>query len=305
MIKKSILLFSLVAILFISFYYNEELVNFAVKLIGKINTTSTTLENNSYASSKNYEFIQLTDNFSPKNKKDLMNIYYTILNSGMKEFTFYCPSEYKDCLSDINDLSDNQTLLSSINNYVPVYNTFKNIDTQFDTLGKVTVHINPIYTEKQQKEINQVIDQVIATKIISTMTNEEKIKAIHDYIINETKYDKKRADSKVKEYQSDTAYGALIEHRAICGGYSDAMKLFLEKLGIENYKISSENHIWNLVKLNNKWLHLDLTWDDPITETEEDILEYDYFLITTEELLELETEQHNFDQTIFKEASIK
>lgn len=305
MIKKFILLFSLVAILFISFYYNEEIVSFVVRTIGNIKTTSTTLENNAYASSKNYEFIQLTNDFSPKNKKDLINIYYTILNSGMKEFTFYCSTEYKDCLSDINDLSDNQTLLSSINNYVPVYNTFKNIDTQFDTLGKVTIQITPIYTKEQQDEINQVIDQVIAAKIKDTMTNEEKIKVIHDYIINETKYDKKRADNKVKEFQSDTAYGALIEHKAICGGYSDAMKLFLERLGIENYKISSENHIWNLVRINNQWLHLDLTWDDPITETEEDILEYDYFLITTKELLELETEQHNFDQTIFKEAVMK
>lgn len=254
MIKKFILLFSLVAILFISFYYNEEIIGFIVRTVGKVQTTSTTLENNSYASSKNYEFIQLTDDFSPKNKKDLMNIYYTILNSGMKEFTFYCSNEYKDCLSDINDLSDNQTLLSSINNYVPVYNTFKNIDTHFDTLGKVIVKVNPIYTEEQQKEINQVIDQVIATKTTDVMTKEEKIKAIHDYIINETKYDKKRADNKVKEYQSDTAYGALIEHRAICGGYSDAMKLFLERLGIESYKISSENHIWNLVRLDNQWV---------------------------------------------------
>jgi len=304
MIKKFILLFSLVAILFISFYYNEEIIGFIVRTVGKVQTTSTTLENNSYASSKNYEFIQLTDDFSPKNKKDLMNIYYTILNSGMKEFTFYCSNEYKDCLSDINDLSDNQTLLSSINNYVPVYNTFKNIDTHFDTLGKVIVKVNPIYTEEQQKEINQVIDQVIATKTTDVTTKEEKIKAIHDYIINETKYDKKRADNKVKEYQSDTAYGALIEHRAICGGYSDAMKLFLERLGIESYKISSENHIWNLVRLDNQWLHLDLTWDDPITETGEDILEYDYFLITTKELLDLETEQHNFDKTIYKEAAI-
>lgn len=304
MIKKFFLLFSLVAILFVSFYYNEEIVSFVIKSVGKITTTSTTLENNSYASSKNYKFIQLTDNFSPKSKKDLMNIYYTILNSGMKEFTFYCSNEYKDCISDINDLSDNQALLSSINNYVPVYNTFKNMDTQFDTLGKVSIHITPIYTEEQKKEINQVIDQVIATEIKNTMTPEEKIKAIHDYIINTTKYDKKRADNKVKEYQSDTAYGALVEHKAICGGYSDAMKLFLERLGIENYKISSENHIWNLVKLNNKWLHLDLTWDDPITETGEDILEYDYFLITTKELLELETEQHNFDQSIYKEATI-
>ena len=135
------------------------------------------------------------------------------------------------------------------------------------------------------------------------MTNEDKIKIIHDYIINNTKYDKAKSDNKVKLYNSDIAYGALIEHYAICGGYSDSMKLFLDKFGIENYKISSENHIWNLVKLNNEWFHLDLTWDDPVTNTGEDVLEYDYFLITTEELQTLDTDQHFFDKTIYTEAN--
>ena len=80
------------------------------------------------------------------------------------------------------------------------------------------------------------------------------------------------------------------------------MKLFLDRLHIPNYKISSENHIWNLVKLDNEWYHLDLTWDDPVTSTGEDVLEYDYFLITTDELEKLETDQHIFDKNIYTEA---
>ena len=74
-------------------------------------------------------------------------------------------------------------------------------------------------------------------------------------------------------------------------------------LNIPNYKISSENHIWNLVNVDNNWYHLDLTWDDPVTSNGTDVLEYDYFLITTTELEELESDQHNFDIKIYKEAS--
>lgn len=81
------------------------------------------------------------------------------------------------------------------------------------------------------------------------------------------------------------------------------MKLFLDRLNIPNYKISSENHIWNLVNVDNNWYHLDLTWDDPVTSNGTDVLEYDYFLITTTELEELESDQHNFDIKIYKEAS--
>ena len=63
------------------------------------------------------------------------------------------------------------------------------------------------------------------------------------------------------------------------------------------------------VKLNDEWYHLDLTWDDPITNTGTDMLLYDYFLIDTNQLLELmnkeeeedKRQQHNFDLNIYEE----
>ena len=59
--------------------------------------------------------------------------------------------------------------------------------------------------------------------------------------------------------------------------------------------------MWNAVFLNNSWYHLDLTWDDPITSDGSDILEYNFFLITTKELQEIEQEQHNYDYNIYSE----
>lgn len=282
--------------------YNEEIVNFLVDTFSILNKETSTLKNNIYASSREYQYVSLTNDFEPDSKQDIINIYYTILNSGMTDFTFYCSNEYKECINDINYVSNNQLLLSSINNFVPVYNSFENIETEFDSLGKVDIHITYNYNINQIHKINAKVDEIFTEVIKDDMSLEDKIKAIHDYIINNTKYDTNRSDNKVVSYQSDNAYGALIENYAICGGYADSMKLFLDKLDIPNYKVSSENHIWNLVYLNENWYHLDLTWDDPVTSTGEDVLEYDYFLITTDELRELESDQHGFDENIYKEA---
>lgn len=302
--KKVISLAFILGVFILSLKFHNEIVNIIINTINNFDHTineSTKLANNEYAINQDYKFIKITDNFSPKSDTDIKNIYYTIINSGMNNFTFYCNKEYKNCIDDINYISNNQKLLSYINDFVPAYNSFKNIETEFDSLGKIKVTIKHNYTQTEIDEINNKIDEIIKSEINDDMDDEAKIKAIHDYIINNTKYDKDRSDNKVTKYNSNTAYGALIEGYAICGGYADSMKLFLDKFKIPNFKVSSENHIWNAVYLNNKWYHLDLTWDDPVTKNDEDILEYNYFLIDTDELLSLEQEQHIFDQNIFLE----
>ena len=284
--------------------YHEEIVNFFIDTYTDVTSEASTLKNNKYALKRDYKFIQLTDSFSPESKQDIINIYYTVLNSGMKEFTFYCPTSYKTCIDDVNYISNNKELLSHINNFVPVYNSFQYIDTNFNNLGKVTIHITKsAYSEEHisiiEEKVNEIMKEIDTSKKV-----EEQIKQVHDYIINNTKYDTKRSDDKLNVYQSDTAYGALIEHYAICGGYTDSMKIFLDRLNIPNYKVSTENHVWNLVYVNDKWLHLDLTWDDPVVleDTDKNILDYDYFLITTEELEALKTNQHIFNKEVYVEA---
>ena len=79
------------------------------------------------------------------------------------------------------------------------------------------------------------------------------------------------------------------------------MQLFLEKLGIKNYKVSSAEHVWNAVLVNNQWLHLDLTWDDPVTSTKENILDHKFFLIPTTTLLTLEQTEHQFNMDVYSE----
>ena len=78
------------------------------------------------------------------------------------------------------------------------------------------------------------------------------------------------------------------------------MMLFLEKFDIKSIRVSSENHIWNYVYLDDEWLHLDLTWDDPISNNNDDILDDTYFLISNDELEEIKSEEHYFDIEVYK-----
>ena len=79
------------------------------------------------------------------------------------------------------------------------------------------------------------------------------------------------------------------------------MQLFLEEMGIKSYKIASDQHVWNAVYLDNTWYHLDLTWDDPVTSTGENLLEHKFFFIDTPTLLSIEQTEHRFDQNIYAE----
>jgi transglutaminase/protease-like cytokinesis protein 3 len=133
------------------------------------------------------------------------------------------------------------------------------------------------------------------------MSDIQKIEALHNYIINNTKYDKQKVDTEYSPYDSSRIQGVLFDNYAICSGYTDTMAVLLNKLGIINYKISSDTHVWNAVLLDGKWYHLDLTWDDPVTSNKKDVLQHEYFILTTEELLSKEVKEHKFDRNIYLE----
>lgn len=86
----------------------------------------------------------------------------------------------------------------------------------------------------------------------------------HDYICQNTTY-------LTQEDDGYTAYNALVEGRAVCEGYSRALQLLLDMVGIPNYLTtgvgvddsgSREGHMWNIVTIDGSNYHVDATWDD-------------------------------------------
>lgn len=115
-------------------------------------------------------------------------------------------------------------------------------------------------------EAEQLADQVIAQVIQEGMSQREMAEALYAYITGTVSYDQRYySDKSSMPYESQTALGALRDGMAICGGYSHAVKLLFEKVGIPCYNVTgkyfSENHMWNIALLDGQWLWFDATSD--------------------------------------------
>jgi len=294
-IKNIITSFLLLIIFFSVYLFKDDIIKFILR-----SKEITKQEINEYQVKYDFEFVKLTNDFYVKNKQHFLDIIYTALNNGWNDFTFYCDDSYLNCINEVNEMIDEKDLILNINNFVSPFNSFNNIFISTSDFGDIYLLFTKKYSDIEIIRINNKINNIYDSIIKEDMDDSTKIKTIHDYIINNTVYfDDNELSSK--------ASGVLFNKKAICSGYTDTMALFLNKLNIPNYKIPSEKHIWNLVYINEEWLHIDLTWNDPVLSSGKNIISHDYYLINTDELLKLdkkaeEKEAHNFDSSIYKEA---
>ena len=257
-------------------------------------------QENRYFTIDEFDFVNNYEEAEVHSKQEIIDSIYYLINSGVSYSERYCARDYVDCYRDMEEVSADTNLLSVLNNYVHPYNSFDNIVFNFDE-RVIQIEINHAYSKDEIQQLSSKVDQLIEENVDRSLPTKEQIRVIHDYIINHTEYDKLKTENiNDTTYKSNTAYGVLFEGYGICSGYSDAMKLFLDKLNIINYKISNDQHIWNLVNLDGVWYHLDLTWDDPVSD--KNITRDSYFMITTKNLKALDDDVHYYNTILFKEA---
>ncbi len=263
-------------------------------------TNTNALKINEYKY-KNFTSLAVeTDNFKPKSKQELFNIYYTILNNGWDKFSFYCDSSYKTCLNDIETLLNDKTTFSYINQLIHPFNNYSSIESKYNSDGRIDIKINKKYSDEDINKIKNKLNDIILKLDINSYNNiYDKIKIFHDYIANTNTYDKDKAENNSSIYNSDTVIGTLFQGKSVCSGYTDTMAIYLNMLGLDNVKVATKNHVWNSVLIDNTWKHIDLTWDDPITTTNQNIIIYDYFMISTNDLKNKNDNEHNYDTAIY------
>lgn len=298
--KYVIFLFGFVCIFLVTIFnfYPDEVLDYIKKFTSK-NDYTIAISNDYYL---DYDFKYVsnyTDDVS--NKQELLNYIYYVINTGSEYADGECVKEYTECIHDLESIATDDERLSVLNNFVHPYNSFKTISFTYDDSGRFSMAIEHIYKEEEIIKLNDDINNILDNIITSSMNTSDKIKAIHDYIIDHTEYDENKVDNIYDTtYKSNTAYGVIEEGYGICSGYSDTVAIMLNKLAIKNYKISNSTHIWNLIYVNGKWVHLDSTWDDPISST--NINRDTYFLIDFNTLTSLDDDTHNFDRNIYQEA---
>jgi len=134
-------------------------------------------------------------------------------------------------------------------------------------------------TEEQREIYDRQIKSALEDlnlHLSSNISEYERELAVHDWLVNRVTYDLNVAN----EYQTSgtttqnpfafSSYGALVKKgntaKAVCEGYSRALQLALNYVGIEcglvNGEYSGGSHMWNVVKIDNYWYHVDATGDD-------------------------------------------
>ena len=132
--------------------------------------------------------------------------------------------------------------------------------------------------ESKMRQADKKAEAFVKNKLNNTMTDVQKLKAIHDYIIRQCRYDYGQEDTDGYE-DSYTAYGALVRNKAVCQGYTAAFNLVASKAGFYAIAVcglaNRSSHTWNYVRIGNKSRYIDCTWDKTLMQDEN--IRYDYF----------------------------
>lgn len=192
--------------------------------------------------------------------------------------------------------------LENITNENPEVMYYKGAEYQFGKL-KLNYSRNKDEICSHREDIRKIRDEFISSNIFSNMTEYEKVLVVHDYIINNTKYDERLDSEGVVPPESYSAYGVLSLGIGVCEGYAKAMKYLLDDAGIESLIVigesRGENHAWNLVKIDEEYYHIDSTWDDPVSKEGSDVLRYNFLNLNDEDI----SKTHYWNRECYPKAS--
>lgn len=193
------------------------------------------------------DVINISDDI---NEDDLEKIYDAIINTA--DFELVYPTRKYDFKYD--------SVFGNIYTISPKYDI--SLDTRSDMISQV----------------DTVADSIIAKTY--GLDEFQTLKYFHDYIILNCTYD---ADGE----NCSNAYGVFIDGKAVCEGYARAFKYLCDKVSIPCELVIGNTdieHMWNIVKIDGNWYHMDVTWDDPENK-DGDYISYSYFNLSDEQIL--------------------
>lgn len=162
-------------------------------------------------------------------------------------------------------------------------------------LQKGSTEVKPVYTYSisERKEKQQIIEeaaQSIIAGVDAEATEYQRVKYVFEYIVKNTDYNLEAADNQ-------NVLSVFMNHESVCAGYARANQYLLERMGIFcTYVVGTakaggaeQPHAWNIVKIDQQYYNVDVTWGDPVFQSSEegntDIENYiyhDYLCVTDE-----------------------
>lgn len=134
------------------------------------------------------------------------------------------------------------------------------------TIGGKITSILPVYSISgaeliaAQEEYRSNIESI--TSLVDPSWSPLEIALfLHDYLVCNYEYDETYSIYKANEF--------FKYKKGVCNAYTLAYQALLDEFGFERTRAPSVpmNHIWNIIKIDGEWYHVDLTWDDPVPDT--------------------------------------
>ena len=267
---------------------NETQQNSSVEVISS-NDSSITLPSKIYKAKNTTSYSNdLVFPHKNSNSTDVESyFYYKSLSENHKLiYNKLCLSieNMADGFIDIGYITDDDlsTLISYIKNDRPEYfwlgrdyiiNTKEDGYKQLAFKFKSSEYsIDYLYSPSQRNEILSKIKSIIS-KIEASLENKnqfEKELYIHNYIIDNCNYDENALNNPNNHKEAYNICGALLQNKAVCEGYAKSIQLLNNYFGIKTTvvigKSNNQNHMWNLVNIDDEYYHLDATFNDNGTE---------------------------------------
>ena len=150
--------------------------------------------------------------------------------------------------------------------------------------------------------------EVLGELITEDMTDFEKELAVHDWIVEHGSYDQTVYNNPGHSGRTGyrDPYGILVGGYGNCLGYSTTFQLLMDLCGVECVTVvgaafgSTEDHAWNMVKLDGAWYCVDVTWDDPTMGNANSVMNHRYFNVTSQHMRDTD---HQWDYLYVPEAT--
>ncbi|KNZ43052.1 transglutaminase domain-containing protein [Acetobacterium bakii] len=230
--------------------------------------------------------------------------YYFALNDNEKK-AYDQVSEMLDNFktkADVADISQEEMdhVLIAVQNDHPEYfwvGDFSYFGSE-KTNSVNEVRVKYPYDEAEKKQRQAEIDaeyENFTMNLTPGMDEYQKVKYVYEYVIKNTRYASDPLDDQ-------NIYSVFGKNESVCAGYAKSTQYLLKRMGMDASYVTGvvagqEAHAWNIVRIDGEYYYLDTTWgelDNESSSEPEKNITYDFFCVTTEDLLKT----HTIDESI-------
>lgn len=159
-----------------------------------------------------------------------------------------------------------------------------------------SINLGKRQIQMKEEQLRKAVEDAAWNIDKSARNDRELLQGISEYLQKSVAYDYDELNylsrRKSRDPDAHNAYGALVNRRAVCDGFSFAYALLSQYFGIRcmvvsgnsSYHNSGEvNHAWNIVEYEKSFYHIDATWDAN-TYGRSGYYSYDYFGLDDDEI---------------------